>query len=100
MSGDKAAAGWATTGPATCEDGGFWMCTGHNYLNHGKNSTRGENVTVLCTHYFDYFLARPFTWADPDGGGGAWGPEPLKNHKNIGFHSNTGLDPLKKHKAT
>ena len=24
----------------------------------------------------------------------------LKNHKNIGFLSNTGLDPLKNHKAT
>ena len=24
---------------------------------------------------------------------------PLKNHKNIGFHSNTGPDPLKKHQA-
>ena len=23
-------------------------------------------------------------------------PPPLKNHKNIGFHSNTGPDPLKK----
>ena len=26
-------------------------------------------------------------------------PPPLKNHKNIGFLSNTGPDPLKKHKA-
>ena len=25
---------------------------------------------------------------------------PLKNQKNMGFHSNTGPDPLKKHKAT
>ena len=58
MSGNKAAAGWATTGPATCEDAGFWMCTCHNYLNYGKNSTLGENVTVLCTHYrFTSFLA-------------------------------------------
>ena len=35
---------------------------------------------------------------DPEGGGG--GEEgvrtPLKNHKNIGFLSNTGPDPLKK----
>ena len=28
------------------------------------------------------------------------GPPPLKNHKNIGFPSNTGPDPLKNHKAT
>ena len=31
-------------------------------------------------------------------GGGAGGPDPhpLKNHKNIGFLSNSGPDPLKK----
>ena len=31
------------------------------------------------------------------GGGGGWGsgPPPLKNHKNIGFISNTGVDTLK-----
>ena len=28
------------------------------------------------------------------------GPPPLKNHKNIGFPSNTGPDPLKNHKVT
>ena len=28
------------------------------------------------------------------------GSGPLKNHKNIGFLSNTGPDPLKTHKAT
>ena len=33
------------------------------------------------------------------GSRGGFGP-PLKNHKNIGFSSNTGLDPLKNHKAT
>ena len=32
--------------------------------------------------------------------GGTGGPDPLKNHKNIGFLSNTGSDPLKNHKAT
>ena len=34
----------------------------------------------------------------PEGGGGAGGsdPPPLKNHKTIGFPSNTGPDPLKK----
>ena len=36
------------------------------------------------------------------GGGGQGGPDPplLENHKNIGFLSNTGPDPLKNHKAT
>ena len=35
-------------------------------------------------------------------GGGGWQGvrTPLKNHKNIMFHSNTGPDPLKNHKAT
>ena len=27
-------------------------------------------------------------------GRGAGGPDPLKNHKNIGFLSNTGPDPI------
>ena len=38
------------------------------------------------------------SWADPEGGQGVL--TPLKNHKNIGFLSNTGSDPLKNHKAT
>ena len=33
-------------------------------------------------------------------GEGGPDPPPLKNHKNIGFLSNTGQDPLKNHKAT
>ena len=34
--------------------------------------------------------------ADPEGGDKGSGPSPpLKNHKNIGFLSNTGPDPLK-----
>ena len=35
---------------------------------------------------------------DPEGTGGPDRPT-LKNHKNIGFLSNTGPDPLKNHKA-
>ena len=43
-----------------------------------------------------------YTCADPEGGGGggAGGPDPVKNHKNIGFSSNTCVDSLKNHKAT
>ena len=40
------------------------------------------------------------SWADPEGGLGIRTPPPLKNHKNIGFLSNTGPDPLKYHKDT
>ena len=40
------------------------------------------------------------SFADPEGGGGGGGGNrrsgpPLKNHKNIGFPSNIGPDPLK-----
>ena len=34
------------------------------------------------------------TCADPEGGG-AWGPETLKHHKNISFPSNIGPNLLK-----
>ena len=33
-------------------------------------------------------------------GGGAGGPDPLKNHKSLGFLSNSGPDLLKNYKAT
>ena len=39
------------------------------------------------------------TCADPEGGG-AGGPDPTENHKNIGFLSNSGPDPLKTHETT
>ena len=38
------------------------------------------------------------TCADPEGVDR--GPDPMKNHKNIGFLSNTGRDPMENHKAT
>ena len=38
--------------------------------------------------------------SDPEGGQGVRTPPPLKNHKNIGFISNTGPDPLKNNKTT
>ena len=34
------------------------------------------------------------TCADPEGGGGQGVRTPLKNHKNTGFLSNIGPDPL------
>ena len=40
-------------------------------------------------------------WAYPERGGGRGAdPPPLKNHKNIGFLSNTDPDPLKNHKTS
>ena len=41
-----------------------------------------------------------YTCADPEKVGDRGSGPPLKNHKAIGFLSNTGLDPLKNHKAT
>ena len=35
---------------------------------------------------------------DPEGGRGP--DHPPENHKNIGFRSNTGLDPQKNHNAS
>ena len=39
-------------------------------------------------------------WGGGGGGGGQGSRPSLKNHKNIGFLSNTGPDPLKNYKAT
>ena len=40
------------------------------------------------------FAKVPEGAGDPDGGRGSAPPPPLKNHKNTGFLSNTGPDPL------
>ena len=50
------------------------------------------HLTIIILHYVSLY-------AGPGGGERGYGP-PLKNHKNIGFLSNTGPDPLKNHKAT
>ena len=47
--------------------------------------------------HFDSMQIRGFRGG---GGTGCRDPPPLKNHKNIGFLSNTGPDLLKIHKAT
>ena len=39
------------------------------------------------------YLRNAISCADPEGDRGSK-PPPLKNHKNIGFLSNTGPDPL------
>ena len=49
-------------------------------------------------HSWNPYKSHVIPCADPVGGGG--GPDPLENHKNMGFLSNTGPDPLKNHKAT
>ena len=55
-----------------------------------------------CTHSI-VPLFEAFVYWDMGGSRGGTGdpdPPPLKNHKNIGFPSNTGPDTLKNHMAT
>ena len=58
-----------------------------------------EVISIFLNHtfskYFDHYHGRI-----QRGGQGVRTPPPPKNHKNIGFLSNTGPDPLKNHKAT
>ena len=54
----------------------------------GYHSLQGFRVDESSIH----------TCTDPEGETGV--RIPLKNHKNIGLPSNTGLDPLKNPKAT
>ena len=57
------------------------------------NFTRYQGAfgNVILTYSIKYDLVS--SWADPEGETG--GPDPLKNHKNVGFPSNIDPDPLK-----
>ena len=57
-----------------------------------QNNFLKQNWLCLKYLFYYYLLQR--------GGGGTGGSDPLKNHKKLGFLSNTGPDPLKNHKAT
>ena len=66
------------------------------YIVHTYLFILAPNCRLM--HITDQFLASHIcesSWADPVGGKGGLDP-PLKNHKNKGFLSNTGLDPLTK----
>ena len=41
-----------TSWNVTCEDAGYWICTGYNRLNKQVNVTKGDNITVLCKYHF------------------------------------------------
>ena len=61
----------------------FWLA-----LTIVKTSfTISDTISFHSVHCVPY--------ADPEGGGAQGVRTPVKNHKNIGFLSNTGLDPLK-----
>ena len=57
-------------------------------LNH-------PNLLLLCRSFI-----LKYACADPEGGQGVRTPPPPENHKDIGFLSNTGPDPIENHKAT
>ena len=59
-----------------------------NFLTLQKTSSKGSGETV-----------RMHIGGSRGGGGGQRVRTPLKNHKTIGFSSNTGTDPLKNHKV-
>ena len=52
------------------------------------------SLSITCSHVYYARIQR--------GGGGKWSghPPPLKNHKAIGYLSNTSPDPLENQKAT
>ena len=57
----------------------------------------------LCYYVCNVVMAvitYEYSCADPEGGGGSGVWTPPKNHKNIGFSSDIGLEPMKNHKAT
>ena len=56
-----------------------------------------DKLSILS---FIHLYSKDTSCADPEGMGRGSGPPSLKNHTNIGFLSNTGLDPLKNHKVT
>ena len=58
-----------------------------------------NNLTIHRVHSFVKFLLQSYMLSRRGGGGGCRDDSP-ENHKNIGFLSNTGPDPLKNHKAT
>ena len=76
-------------------DEGRYMCFVHvPGLEPLDFPIRMARITVQCK----CSSARYFMRGSRGGGQGV--RSPLKNHKNIGFISNTGPEPLKNHKAT
>ena len=64
-----------------------------------RHTDKALLLASLCiTAKYPRMKSTSTSCADPEGGAG--GLDPLKNHKNIGFLSNTGPDSMKNHKAT
>ena len=82
----------------------FWSVEGQlerQYCgDNGRNVRVGNQVLQEWNTIFPSSLMTRSVMGGSRGGQGVGGLDPLKNHKNIGFLSNTGSDPLKIHKAT
>ena len=71
----------------------YLLCTNHTLQSHTPVVILMMSLNTDTSTY--NVMTMHLAWADPEGGGQGSGP-PLKNHKNIGFHSNTVPDSLKK----
>ena len=85
-------------------------------IKPNAKQNRFQIVTIIFTFFFSIFLRHYVTYVPAGFGkvllapilgchgriqrGGQGVRTPLKNHKKLGFLSNTGPDPLKNHKAT
>ena len=75
--------------------------TGANRMHRLVCVFRTEQSQVFSWRGIGVIKGDLHTQIQTGGGGGTGSPtSPLENHKNIGFLSNTGPDPLKNHKAT
>ena len=78
------------------------ICVLLNLLNMLRETIQFEAVRCILSLFPNELNTCTFkiqACADPEGGG-VGGQDSPENHKIIGFLSNTGLDPLKKNKAT
>ena len=63
----------------------FFIHMMHPYLCW--NCSRQVFFLKNCVHLLYWIRLISVPWADPEGGGGAGGPDSLKNHNNIAFLS-------------
>ena len=71
-------------------EGNDWGRKNIQWTHNNRTTTLESTLTIVCS------CCRMAVNVMCMGGsrGGAWDPDPLKNHKNIAFFSNTGPEPL------
>ena len=79
---------------------GVYLSSKKTFVSNLKQGFSLQTDYALYLLYCLMYILLSYSSADPDGGSSSGPPPPpLKNHKNIGFISNTGPDLLKNHKA-